>query len=106
MNPKHDIYVHLGLDEADESLQAFIDRKIEEYRARAERINPHAPEDIVDEYVVAMILNDLTKDMNFTDGRFSITEQAEDVRRRLSHALLRLQGMRIWRPRDDGDEED
>jgi len=85
--------------------RAFIERKIEEYTVRANRINPTAPEDVKDEYVTAGVLQALhvgDDDVSsFTDGRFSVTSRSAGENPavdRFKGALLKLQGIRIWKP--------
>lgn len=101
-----DICIELRRDELTDSEEAFITRKIEEYSLRAERINPTAPDHIKDEYVLAGVLQafliDYMDDVSsFTDGRFSITKASireNPVMERFKKALLKLQGIRVWKP--------
>lgn len=101
-----DIRIELRRDELTDSEEAFITKKIEEYTLRAERINPTAPDHIKDEYVLAGVLQafliDYMDDVSsFTDGRFSITKKSiieNPINDRFKKALLKLQGIRIWKP--------
>lgn len=101
-----DIRIELRRDELTDSEEAFITRKIEEYSLRAGRINPTAPDHIKDEYVLAGVLQafltDYTDEVSsFSDGRFSITKASimeNPVTDRFKKALLKLQGIRIWKP--------
>ncbi|AAC27053.1 unknown [Methanobacterium phage psiM2] len=104
-----DIRIELRRDELTDSEEAFITKKIEEYTLRAERINPTAPDHIKDEYVLAGVLQAFLTDYtdgvsSFSDGRFSVTMRPpldHPSIQRFRGALLRLQGIRIWRPRQD-----
>jgi len=100
-----DIRIELRRDEFTEDEKALIAKKIDEYTARARKINPTAPEDVRDEYVTAGVIQTLSEDYDnvksFSDGRFgltktTITENAAVDRFR--KALLKLQGIRIWKP--------
>lgn len=103
-----DIMIELQRGTVSDEERAFIERKIEEYTVRANRINPTAPEDVKDEYVTAGVLQALhlgDDDVSsFTDGKFSVTMRPpldHPSIQRFRGALIRLQGIRIWRPRQD-----
>lgn len=104
-----DVRIELQRDSLSEAEEAFIEKKISEYALRADRINPTAPEHIKDEYVMAGVLQALVTDYegagSFSDGRFSVTTRSireNPAVDRFKGALLRLQGIRIWKPRKEG----
>jgi hypothetical protein len=99
-----DIQVELQRELTDEE-KTLVQKKIEEYTERAEKINPTASESLKEEYVTAGVIQalHLSDDVSsFTDGRFSVTMRSpmdHPSIQRFRRALLRLQGIRIWRPR-------
>ncbi len=103
-----DIQVELQRELTDEE-KTLVQKKIEEYTERAEKINPTASESLKEEYVTAGVIqalhlsDDVSDDVSsFTDGRFSVTMRSpmdHPSIQRFRRALLRLQGIRIWRPR-------
>lgn len=101
-----DVRIELRKDELSDQESEFIERKIEEYSLRASKINPKAPDHIKDEYVLAGVLQafltDYTDEVSsFSDGRFSITKASimeNPVMERFKKALLKLQGIRVWKP--------
>lgn len=100
-----DVRIELRKDELSDQESEFIERKIEEYSLRASKINPKAPDHIKDEYIMAGVLQAFITEYedagSFSDGRFSVTSRSAGENPavdRFKGALLKLQGIRIWKP--------
>jgi len=100
-----DVRIELRRDSFTGAEAAFVNRKISEYSERASRINPRAHEHIRDEYVMAGVLQAFITEYedagSFSDGRFSVTSRSAGENPavdRFKGALLKLQGIRIWKP--------
>lgn len=109
-----DVLIELRADSVSEEDEAFLEKKIEEYTERAERINPVAPEHVKDEYIMAGVLQAYMslEDGNirsFSDGRFSVTKASimeSPAMDRLRMAILKLQGIRVFHRGDDEEKEE
>ncbi|MBC7129270.1 MAG: hypothetical protein H5T45_06040 [Thermoplasmatales archaeon] len=96
-----DILIELQKDSFTETEQDFIEKKITYYTTRAEKIAPESPEEIKNEYITAAVIKDYkTADdiSSFSDGRFTLNIDKEEIIQRYKRALQKLYGIKIWKP--------
>ncbi len=94
-----DIRIELQKDSFTDIEQEFIEKKITYYTYKAEKIAPQSTEEIKDEYITAAVIKDYkTGISSFSDGRFTMSIDKEEIIRRCRKALHRLYGTRIWKP--------
>lgn len=96
-----DIRIELQIDELTTAEQDYIQKKINYYTERAEKIAPESQESIKDEYVTAAVLRDYKTNndaSSFSDGRFTININTENIIKRYKKALHLLYKIKIFRP--------
>lgn len=94
-----DIRIELQREELTSIEEEFLRKKITYYTDKAEKIAPQSPREIKDEYITAAVIKDYkTGISSFSDGRFTMSIDKEEIIRRCKKALHRLYGTRIWKP--------